>query len=97
MAPHRPRKAAPTEITTDDEDMIPYDVKEEEHPPNKFTNKEDPLNFPKGYLRSISSQIFSNSRGRSSAFPGSYSRLPIISQRGSIGEKSGELAGQGSA
>ncbi|GFX84332.1 uncharacterized protein TNCV_4134431 [Trichonephila clavipes] len=26
MAPHRSRKAAPTEITTDDEDMITYDV-----------------------------------------------------------------------
>ncbi|GFX60465.1 uncharacterized protein TNCV_1181841 [Trichonephila clavipes] len=28
MAPHRPRKAAPTELTTDDEDMITYDVEE---------------------------------------------------------------------
>ncbi|GFV88236.1 RNA-directed DNA polymerase from mobile element jockey [Trichonephila clavipes] len=40
MAPHRPRKAAPTEITTDDEDMITYDLEEEElehDPPNKFT------------------------------------------------------------
>ncbi|GFU60385.1 uncharacterized protein TNCV_2255921 [Trichonephila clavipes] len=37
----KPRKAAPTEITTDDEDMITYDVVEEEEleqdPPNKFT------------------------------------------------------------
>ncbi|GFX60531.1 uncharacterized protein TNCV_1182501 [Trichonephila clavipes] len=43
------KKAAPTEIT-DDEDMINYDVEEEEleqDPPNKFTIDEDPLNFPK--------------------------------------------------
>ncbi|GFW61634.1 hypothetical protein TNCV_3705691 [Trichonephila clavipes] len=55
MAPHRSRKAAPTEIT-DDEDMITYDVEDEEHeqdPPNKFTIDEDPSNFPKGYLRSL--------------------------------------------
>ncbi|GFX53842.1 uncharacterized protein TNCV_1597881 [Trichonephila clavipes] len=29
MAPHRSKKAAPTEITTDDENMITYDVEEE--------------------------------------------------------------------
>ncbi|GFT64105.1 hypothetical protein TNCV_5139711 [Trichonephila clavipes] len=49
IAPHRSRKAAPTEITTDDDDMITYDVEEEEleqDPPNKFTIDEDPLNFP---------------------------------------------------
>ncbi|GFW86226.1 hypothetical protein TNCV_4779381 [Trichonephila clavipes] len=32
MTPHRPRKAAPTELTTDDEDMITYEVKEELEP-----------------------------------------------------------------
>ncbi|GFV25509.1 uncharacterized protein TNCV_1147791 [Trichonephila clavipes] len=55
MAPHRPRKSAPTDLTTDDEDMITYDVEEEElepDPAGKFPIKEDPLNFPKGYLRS---------------------------------------------
>ncbi|GFU05699.1 hypothetical protein TNCV_1004971 [Trichonephila clavipes] len=31
MAPHRPRKSAPTEYATDEEDTITYDVKEEEH------------------------------------------------------------------
>ncbi|GFU59584.1 putative RNA-directed DNA polymerase from transposon BS [Trichonephila clavipes] len=49
MAPHRSRKAAPTEITTHDEDMITYDVEEEEleqDTPYKFTIDEDPLNFP---------------------------------------------------
>ncbi|GFS56079.1 uncharacterized protein TNCV_1650261 [Trichonephila clavipes] len=56
MAPHKPRKSALTELTTDDEDMITYDVEEEElepDPAGKFPIKEDPLNFPKGYLRSL--------------------------------------------
>ncbi|GFW69758.1 hypothetical protein TNCV_1884021 [Trichonephila clavipes] len=42
------RNAAPTEITTDDEDMITYDVEEEElqqDPPNKFTIDEKILTF----------------------------------------------------
>ncbi|GFW64579.1 hypothetical protein TNCV_3514011 [Trichonephila clavipes] len=66
MAPHRPRKAAPTEITTDGEDMITYDMEEEEleqDPPNKFTLKEDPLNFPKGDLRLLTPSRYRNSRG----------------------------------
>ncbi|GFX32841.1 uncharacterized protein TNCV_889771 [Trichonephila clavipes] len=52
--PHRSRNATPTEITTDDEDMITYDVEEgglEQDPPNKFTIDEDPFILPKGYLR----------------------------------------------
>ncbi|GFX57730.1 hypothetical protein TNCV_1494911 [Trichonephila clavipes] len=32
MAPHRPRKSEPTEYTTDEEDMIKYDVCVEEEP-----------------------------------------------------------------
>ncbi|GFX14085.1 hypothetical protein TNCV_612901 [Trichonephila clavipes] len=51
MAPHRSRKSASTEYATDEEDMITYDVEEEElepDPTDKFTIKEDPLNFPKG-------------------------------------------------
>ncbi|GFT70627.1 uncharacterized protein TNCV_3091571 [Trichonephila clavipes] len=54
MAKHRPRKSAPTEYGTDEENMITYDVEEEElepDPTDKFTIKEDILNFPKGYLR----------------------------------------------
>ncbi|GFW49192.1 hypothetical protein TNCV_3057021 [Trichonephila clavipes] len=34
MAPHRPRKSAPTEYATDEEDMITYDVEEEELEPD---------------------------------------------------------------
>ncbi|GFX55947.1 uncharacterized protein TNCV_2164241 [Trichonephila clavipes] len=34
MAPHRPRKSTPTELTTDEEDMIMYDVQAEELEPN---------------------------------------------------------------
>ncbi|GFX50328.1 integrase catalytic domain-containing protein [Trichonephila clavipes] len=48
MTPHRPRKSAPTELTTDDEDMITYDVEEEElepDPTDKLTIKEDPFYF----------------------------------------------------
>ncbi|GFU95307.1 hypothetical protein TNCV_4309061 [Trichonephila clavipes] len=59
------KKAAPTEITTDDEDMITYDVQVEEleqDPPDKFTIDEDPLNFPKGYLRSLTPSRYRNSR-----------------------------------
>ncbi|GFT60405.1 putative RNA-directed DNA polymerase from transposon BS [Trichonephila clavipes] len=66
MASHRPRKSAPTKLITDDEDMITYDVKEEElepDPAGKFTIKEDPLNFPKGYLRSLTPSRYRNSRG----------------------------------
>ncbi|GFV38966.1 uncharacterized protein TNCV_965321 [Trichonephila clavipes] len=66
MAPHRPRKSAPTELTTDDKDMITYDVEEEEletDPLNKFTINKDPLNFPKGYLCSLTPSRYRNSRG----------------------------------
>ncbi|GFX38220.1 uncharacterized protein TNCV_3838191 [Trichonephila clavipes] len=40
MAKHKPRKSAPTEYTTDDEDLIMYDVEGEElepDPTDKFT------------------------------------------------------------
>ncbi|GFW64518.1 hypothetical protein TNCV_3513401 [Trichonephila clavipes] len=50
------RNAVPTEITTDDEDMITYDVEEEEReqdPPDKFTIDEDPFILPKEYLRAL--------------------------------------------
>ncbi|GFW95380.1 hypothetical protein TNCV_2971021 [Trichonephila clavipes] len=42
MAPHKPRKSAPTEYATDDEDMIMYDVEEElePNPADKFAMKE---------------------------------------------------------
>ncbi|GFS72719.1 hypothetical protein TNCV_1421071 [Trichonephila clavipes] len=63
--PHRSRNATPTEITTDDEDMIIYDVGEEEleqDPPNKFTIDEDPFILPKGYLRSLTPSRYRNYR-----------------------------------
>ncbi|GFX70186.1 hypothetical protein TNCV_4616241 [Trichonephila clavipes] len=49
--PHRSRNATPTEIITDDEDMITYDVVEgklEQDPPNQFTIDDDPFILPKG-------------------------------------------------
>ncbi|GFU31617.1 hypothetical protein TNCV_3282751 [Trichonephila clavipes] len=53
MAKHKPRKSAPTEYTTDDEDMLMYDVAEEleRDPTDKFVLKECPTNFPKEYLQ----------------------------------------------
>ncbi|GFT82549.1 hypothetical protein TNCV_1633521 [Trichonephila clavipes] len=56
MAKHKPRKSALTEYTTDDEDLIMYDVEEEElepDPNDKFAFKECSKNFPKGYLRTL--------------------------------------------
>ncbi|GFX07922.1 uncharacterized protein TNCV_4161911 [Trichonephila clavipes] len=52
MAPHRPKRSALTEYATDEKDMITYDVEEQElekYPTDKFTIKEGPTNFPKGY------------------------------------------------
>ncbi|GFW15806.1 hypothetical protein TNCV_3583041 [Trichonephila clavipes] len=66
MTPRRPRKSAPKELTTDDEDMITYDVEEEElelDPAGKFPIEEDPLNFPKGYLRSLTPSRYRNKKG----------------------------------
>ncbi|GFX62089.1 uncharacterized protein TNCV_2228151 [Trichonephila clavipes] len=63
--PHRSRIATPTEITTDDEDMITYDVEEgelEQDPPNKFTIDEDPFILPKGYLRTLTPSLYRNYR-----------------------------------
>ncbi|GFX24445.1 uncharacterized protein TNCV_992601 [Trichonephila clavipes] len=65
MAKHKPRKSAPTEYTTDDEDLIMYDVEEEELEPNptdKFAIKECPINFPKGYLRALTPTRYRKSR-----------------------------------
>ncbi|GFU73690.1 hypothetical protein TNCV_3960101 [Trichonephila clavipes] len=66
MAPHRPRMSAPAEYATDEEDMITYGVVEEElepDPTDKFTIKEDPLKFPKGYLRALTPSLYRKSRG----------------------------------
>ncbi|GFY08379.1 hypothetical protein TNCV_1357851 [Trichonephila clavipes] len=61
----QPKKSAPTEYVTDEED-ITYDVEEEElepDPTDKFTIKEDPLNFPKRYLRALTPSRYRKSRG----------------------------------
>ncbi|GFX79943.1 hypothetical protein TNCV_558421 [Trichonephila clavipes] len=65
MSPHRPRKYAPAEYATDEEDTITYDVKEEELDPDftfKFALKESPINYPKGYLRTLTPTRFRKSR-----------------------------------
>ncbi|GFX07867.1 uncharacterized protein TNCV_4161361 [Trichonephila clavipes] len=53
--PHRSRNATPTEITTDDEDMITYDVVEEEL-------EQDPFILPEGYLRALTPSRYRNYR-----------------------------------
>ncbi|GFW52426.1 hypothetical protein TNCV_2796841 [Trichonephila clavipes] len=53
--PHRSRNATPTEITTDDEDMITYDVEEEEL-------QQDPFILPEGYLRALTPSRYRNYR-----------------------------------
>ncbi|GFY13369.1 hypothetical protein TNCV_2336331 [Trichonephila clavipes] len=65
MAPHRPRKSAPTEYATDEKDMITYDVEEEELDPDptvKFALKESPTSYSKGYLRALTPTRFRKSR-----------------------------------
>ncbi|GFT29403.1 putative RNA-directed DNA polymerase from transposon X-element [Trichonephila clavipes] len=62
MAPHRPRKSTPTELTTDEEDMIMYDVQTEELEPNpedKFAVMECFVNNPSEYMRSLTPTRFS--------------------------------------
>ncbi|GFT90253.1 uncharacterized protein TNCV_701731 [Trichonephila clavipes] len=53
--PHRSRNATPTEITTDDEDMITYDVEEEELEQDSFI-------LPEGYLRALTPSRYRNYR-----------------------------------
>ncbi|GFT83433.1 hypothetical protein TNCV_232121 [Trichonephila clavipes] len=49
------RNATPTEITTDDEDMITYDVEEEDF-------EQDPFILPEGYLRALTPSRYRNYR-----------------------------------
>ncbi|GFW99657.1 hypothetical protein TNCV_3418901 [Trichonephila clavipes] len=66
MAPHRPRKSTPTELTTDEEDMIMYDVQAEELEPNsedKFAVMECFVNNPSEYMRALTPTRFRNSIG----------------------------------
>ncbi|GFS82382.1 uncharacterized protein TNCV_4137421 [Trichonephila clavipes] len=53
--PHRSRNATPTDITTDDEDMLTYDVEEAEL-------EQDPFILPKGYLRALTPSRYRNYR-----------------------------------
>ncbi|GFV15211.1 uncharacterized protein TNCV_4650431 [Trichonephila clavipes] len=65
MTPHTSRKSAPTEYATDEEDIITYDVEEEELVPDptfKFTFKESLTSYPKGYLRELTPTRFRKSR-----------------------------------
>ncbi|GFV68801.1 uncharacterized protein TNCV_1969731 [Trichonephila clavipes] len=64
MAPHRPRNSTPTELTTDEEDMIMYDVQAEEQEPNpedKFAVMECFVNNPSEYMRALTPTRFRNS------------------------------------
>ncbi|GFT51001.1 hypothetical protein TNCV_2585971 [Trichonephila clavipes] len=64
MSPHRPRKSAATEYATDEEDMITYDVEEEELEPDhafKFVLKESSTSYPKRYLRALTPTRFRKS------------------------------------
>ncbi|GFW90154.1 uncharacterized protein TNCV_1789751 [Trichonephila clavipes] len=61
MAPHRPRKSTPTEYATDEEDIITYDVEEEElepKPTDKFVMGKFWRNNPDKYLRAITPMRF---------------------------------------
>ncbi|GFU61014.1 hypothetical protein TNCV_4436441 [Trichonephila clavipes] len=62
MAPQRPRKSAPTKLTTDGEDMIMYDMQAEELEPNpedKFAMKECFVNNPSKYMRALTLWVVS--------------------------------------
>ncbi|GFT66326.1 hypothetical protein TNCV_3208001 [Trichonephila clavipes] len=71
MAPHRPRKSTPTELTTDEEDMIMYDVQAEELEPNpedKFAVMECFVNNPSEYMRALTPTRFRNNSRLNKAF-----------------------------
>ncbi|GFU30434.1 uncharacterized protein TNCV_2490671 [Trichonephila clavipes] len=56
MAPHKPRKSAPVEYTTDEEDMIVYDVEEDEiekKPADDFVLPEFFRKNPHEYVRAL--------------------------------------------
>ncbi|GFT42858.1 uncharacterized protein TNCV_2190011 [Trichonephila clavipes] len=72
MAPHRPRKSTPIESTTDEDDMIMYDVQVEELEPNpedKFAVMECFVNNPSEYMRALTPTRFRNSVTSSSPVP----------------------------
>ncbi|GFT82721.1 uncharacterized protein TNCV_1784591 [Trichonephila clavipes] len=65
MAKHKPRQSGPTELTTDDEDMIVYDVQTEElepDPEDKFAMKECFISNPSEYMRVLTPTRIRKSR-----------------------------------
>ncbi|GFT07170.1 uncharacterized protein TNCV_1416551 [Trichonephila clavipes] len=65
MAKHILRKSGPTEYTSDDEDMIMYDVEAEELEPNpedKFAMKECFINNPNEYMHALTPNRFRKSK-----------------------------------
>ncbi|GFY22233.1 uncharacterized protein TNCV_3298761 [Trichonephila clavipes] len=61
MAPYRRKKPAPTDYTTDEEDLITYDVEEEElepDPTDKFAVMEYHKNNPDKYIRALTPTRF---------------------------------------
>ncbi|GFV24356.1 uncharacterized protein TNCV_198981 [Trichonephila clavipes] len=55
-APHRPRKSGPTEYTTDEEDMIIYDVEDEPEPNPQYVLNMNGFTY-KGEMESWSQQL----------------------------------------
>ncbi|GFW75892.1 uncharacterized protein TNCV_4430701 [Trichonephila clavipes] len=64
IAPHRPRKSAPTDNATDEEDMIFYDVEDglEPNPADKFVMGQHWRNNPDQYLHAVTPTRFRKSR-----------------------------------
>ncbi|GFW98607.1 hypothetical protein TNCV_2757861 [Trichonephila clavipes] len=64
MAPHRPRKSAPTEYATDEEDMITYDVEDklDPNPADNFFFGQYWRNNPGRYVRAVTPARFRKSR-----------------------------------
>ncbi|GFW63646.1 putative RNA-directed DNA polymerase from transposon X-element [Trichonephila clavipes] len=80
MAPHGPRKSAPTDLT-DDEDMIKYDVQVEElepSPEDKFAMQECFVNNPSEYMRALTLTRFRKSNEQAdSAAKSATTHLPL--------------------
>ncbi|GFS70752.1 uncharacterized protein TNCV_498241 [Trichonephila clavipes] len=65
MANHNPRKSGTTELTTDDEDMITYNVYAEElepDPEDKYAMIECFVNIPSENMRELTTTRFRKSR-----------------------------------
>ncbi|GFV57327.1 hypothetical protein TNCV_968881 [Trichonephila clavipes] len=90
MAKHKPRKSAPTEYTTDDEDVLMYDVEKEldPDPTDKFVLEKCPTNFPKGYLHSL--KLHTRFRKTHSLQRHLVTKKDIVQSRGSLVVKVGD-------